>query len=264
MGWEYLWILALVAAVLCSSGFYKYVYFLSVGYGLAVAGIGASLMIMFGPAMAPVDFVLCIVLVLYGARLSVFLIYREAKSAGYRGTLGQATKLEKPMPVGVKLTIWIGVAVLYVLQTMPVFYRLYNRAADRVLPWIGAAIALCGLAIETLADLEKSAQKKTRPDMAATKGLYRMVRCPNYFGEIVFWTGIFVCGLKAFNFWGQWLGAAFSYLCIIAIMFNGASRLEKRQEAHYGSLPEYRAYADSTPIILPFLPIYHLTGKMKK
>ena len=31
MGWEYLWILALVAAVLCAVGYYKFVYFLSIG-----------------------------------------------------------------------------------------------------------------------------------------------------------------------------------------------------------------------------------------
>ena len=29
----------------------------------------------------------------------------------------------------------------------------------------------------------------------------------------------------------------------------------------YGHLKEYNEYADKTPIILPFLPIYHLNGK---
>ena len=48
MGWEYLWILLIVSAVLCAVGFHKYVYFLSIGYGFAVAGIGAALMILFG------------------------------------------------------------------------------------------------------------------------------------------------------------------------------------------------------------------------
>ena len=37
MGWEYLWILAVVSAVLCAVGFYKFVYFLSIGYGFAIA-----------------------------------------------------------------------------------------------------------------------------------------------------------------------------------------------------------------------------------
>ncbi len=41
-------------------------------------------------------------------------------------------------------------------------------------------------------------------------------------------------------------------------MFNGAQRLEKRQMARYGDNPEYKTYADKTPIIIPLLPVYHL------
>ena len=44
-------------------------------------------------------------------------------------------------------------------------------------------------------------------------------------------------------------------------MFNGAQRLEKRQMARYGENKEYNTYADKTPIIIPFLPIYHLNKK---
>ena len=39
-------ILLIVSAVMCSIGFYKHVYFLSIGYGFSVAGIGAALLIM--------------------------------------------------------------------------------------------------------------------------------------------------------------------------------------------------------------------------
>ena len=43
--------------------------------------------------------------------------------------------------------------------------------------------------------------------------------------------------------------------------FNGAQRLEKRQMARYGENEEYNTYANKTPIIIPFLPIYHLNKK---
>ena len=42
MGWEYLWILAVVSAALCAVGFYKFVYFLSIGYGFALSLIHIS------------------------------------------------------------------------------------------------------------------------------------------------------------------------------------------------------------------------------
>ena len=55
--------------------------------------------------------------------------------------------------------------------------------------------------------------------------------------------------------------AIIAYICIVFIMFNGAQRLEKRQMGRYGDDPEYNAYADKTPIIIPLLPIYHLNKK---
>ena len=47
-------------------------------------------------------------------------------------------------------------------------------------------------------------------------------------------------------------------------MFNGAQRLEKRQLSRYGNNPEYKAYAEKTPIILPLIPIYHLNKESKQ
>ena len=263
MGWQYLWILFAVAAVLSAVGFYKFVYFLSIGYGFAIAGIGVALMALFGPQMQLVHVLQCVLLVAYGARLSGFLLYREIKNAAYRKTLVAATASEKTMPVFVKAAIWVSVSALYVAQASPVFYRQYNAAADAVLPWIGVALSLVALGIETLADSQKSAQKAKNPNMVATEGLYKMVRCPNYFGEILFWTGVFVGGLTALNHWGQWLMAGLGYAAIVLIMFNGAQRLEKRQMSRYGNDPAYIEYADKTPIIIPLLPIYHLNKEKK-
>jgi len=150
---------------------------------------------------------------------------------------------------------------LYVAQTAPVFFRMYNGGEVSVFAWLGILISISGIVLETAADQQKSAQKKENPDMVATKGLYTIVRCPNYFGEILFWTGVFVSSLDILAGIGQWLTAVISYICIVFIMFNGAQRLEKRQMKRYGNDPVYNAYADKTPIIIPFLPVYHLNKK---
>ena len=112
-----------------------------------------------------------------------------------------------------------------------------------------------------MADAQKSAQKQANPHMVATQGLYRLVRCPNYLGEILFWTGVLVGGLSAYQGIGQWLLAVLAYICIVFVMFNGAQRLEKRQMGRYGDNPAYRQYADHTPILLPFVPLYHLNKR---
>ena len=97
--------------------------------------------------------------------------------------------------------------------------------------------------------------------MVATEGLYKIVRCPNYLGEIIFWTGIFISGITTYDGIGQWIMAIVAFVCIVYIMFNGAQRLEKRQMERYGDDPVYNEYANKTPIIIPLLPIYHLNKK---
>ena len=138
------------------------------------------------------------------------------------------------------------------------FYRYYNGSKDIVVPLVGIVISTLGLLLESLADKQKSAQKKENPNMVATKGLYRIVRCPNYLGEIIFWTGVTISGITTYKGAFQWALAIIAYISIVYIMFNGAQRLEKRQMGRYGNDKEYKEYADHTPIIIPFLPIYHL------
>lgn len=53
------------------------------------------------------------------------------------------------------------------------------------------------------------------------------------------------------------------YILIVYVMINGAQRLDKRQEKNYGNNEEYSKYADNTPLIIPFITIYHI-GKYKE
>ena len=262
MPWSLLGILLAVCAVLCAVGFYKFVYFLSIGYGFAVAGGGIAVLIMalVNGTEAPIWVLLiqAALFLAYGIRLSGFLLIREIKNAAYRKTLKEATCDDKKMPFFVLFTIWVSVAVLYTAQVSPMLFRVTNDVTGLVAPIIGFVVSIGGLILETIADEQKSAQKKVRPDMVATEGLYKMCRCPNYLGEIVFWTGVFITGLNAYKTPGQWITAVIAYICIVFIMFNGAQRLVKRQMARYGKDKEYQTYANKTPIIIPLLPIYHL------
>lgn len=269
MPWSLLGILLAVCAVLCCVGFYKFVYFLSIGYGFAVAGGGIAVLVMalINPTETPIWIlaVQAVLFVAYGIRLSGFLLIRELKNVSFKKTDVAKETLakndEKKMPVFVLVTIWVSVAILYTAQVAPMLFRYDNASTDFAVPVIGFAISVFGLILESVADNQKSAQKKVRPDMVATEGLYKIVRCPNYLGEIIFWTGVFISGVTTYGTVGQWLVAVLAYVCIVYIMFNGAQRLEKRQMARYGENEEYNNYADKTPIIIPLLPIYHLNKK---
>ncbi len=261
MGWSYLGILFAICLVVCLCGFYKYVYFLSIGYGFSVSAIGVALAVMglMGKfEMSLPHYLMAALYVIYGIRLSGFLLVRELKNASYRKTLKEATGEESAMPIFVKFAIWIFVGVLYVAQTSPLFFRLYNGGASVTWLWVGIAVSALAVILEAESDREKSAQKAVRPDMVATKGLYKIVRCPNYFAEILFWTGVLLSSFGALKGIGQWVVAVIAYACIVFIMHNGAQRLEKRQMARYGENEEYQNYANSTPILIPLIPIYHL------
>jgi steroid 5-alpha reductase family enzyme len=266
MPWSLLGILYIVCAVLCAVGFYKFVYFLSIGYGFAVAGGGIAILVMalITPTEAPLWILLiqAALFLAYGIRLSGFLLVRELKNVTFKKTDVAKDTLakngEKKMPIFVLFAIWVSVAVLYTAQVSPMLFRVTNNTTGVILPIIGFAISIGGLILEAIADEQKSQQKKERPDMVATKGLYKMCRCPNYLGEIIFWTGVFVSGIPCYTEIGHWIMAVFAYVAIVFIMFNGAQRLEKRQMARYGANEEYTTYANKTPIIIPLLPIYHL------
>ncbi len=266
MLWNELLIVCIVCALLCAVGFYKFVYFLSIGYGFAIAGGGITVLVL-SIMNGRTDGVLWLAIlqtllfIAYGARLSGFLLVREIKNAAYQKTLKEEIGADKKIPIFVSVAIWVTVAILYTAQVSPMLYRYANGSKDVVVPLIGILISVSGLILESAADRQKTAQKKENPKMVATKGLYKIVRCPNYLGEIIFWTGVLIAGITTYTGIGQWLMAILAYVSIVYVMFNGAQRLEKRQMARYGNDKEYNDYADKTPIIIPFLPIYHLNKK---
>ena len=247
-----LFILLAVALVVSSMGFKKYVWFISLGYGFSIAAEGIALLIMF--PRSPLTIVACVLFIIYGCRLGGYLAYRELKSGSYSKHMKGEVK--EDVVFGVKIAIWITCAILYVLQVSAVFYRLQNGAADNVWLGIGIVIMICGIVLESSADLQKNIAKKKNPRRFVDTGLYRIVRCPNYLGELVFWTGVLIGGIGAVAGVGQWILVLLGYFGIVFVMFSGARRLEIRQNKNYGNDPEYQEYVKTVPILLPFIPLY--------
>lgn len=249
---EKIWILLGVALLISALGFKKYVWFISLGYGFSIAGEGLAMLLMF--RQSALTALLCALFIVYGCRLGGYLAYREVKSSTYSSHM--KGEIRESVSIGVKLAIWVTCAALYVLQVLPAFYRLNNGATDNAWLIAGMAVMACGVALESAADIQKNRAKKRNPRRFVDTGLYRLVRCPNYLGEVLFWTGVLIGGIGALSGPGQWAMALIGYLGIIYVMFSGARRLEIRQNKNYGSDPEYREYVKTVPILLPFVPLY--------
>ena len=261
--WTEFLIIAAVCALGCSMGFKHFIWFISIGYGFAVS-CGSLAILVLAIIKGRLNLLLvlqCAVLFIYGLRLGLFLYLRETKNAAYKKTLDSQTGNDKKMPIFVSIFMWAYSAFLYDGEMSPIFFRNWHGKYGDILPWIGLVISAIGVATEALADKQKSAQKAKNPNMVATEGLYKLVRCPNYFGEILTWTGVFVGGLTALTGVWEWVIACVCYVSIVFIMINGAQRLEKRQDGRYGEMQEYKDYTAKTPILFPFLPIYSLAKK---
>ncbi len=250
------WLLFAVCMIVSSIGFKNYVWFISLGYGFSIAAEGLAMLLLYNQSLSAGTIVCCLLFLIYGCRLGGYLAIREFKSGSYKKNMVGEIKQGKDVPFGVKIAIWVTCAVLYVTQISAVFYRLHNGSGTSVATWVGAVIMLFGIILESAADLQKNAAKKVNPKRFVDTGLYRLVRCPNYLGEMIFWTGVLVSGIGAVSGIGQWIVVLVGYVGIIFVMFSGARRLEIRQNKNYGKDPEYQKYVKTVPILVPFIPLY--------
>ena len=124
--------------------------------------------------------------ILYGLRLGGYLTYRELKSSSFNTKMQTEIKVGKGMSLIAKCGIWISAALLYACETSPVIFRLENAKGTDGWVTAGVIIMATGLVLETTADLQKSAAKKVNPKRFVDTGLYKLVRCPNYLGEMTF------------------------------------------------------------------------------
>jgi steroid 5-alpha reductase family enzyme len=245
-------------------GFKKFVYFISIGYGYSIAAMAlVSLIVgLVSGRLEPIAATEAALLAIYGIRLGTYLALREAKPS-YQATQAADGDRSGAGSVGLKLAVWLTVALLYVAMFTPCAMRFAAAATGRpdpapALSIVGLAIMAAGLLLEGIADRQKSAAKKIAPKRFCDSGLYKIVRCPNYFGETLVWTGNLLAGAALLGNWLAWLLAAVGYASIVLIMKGSARRLEIKQGERYGSDPEYQAYVKRVPILVPLLPVYSL------
>ena len=253
----FMWTIVIVAAIGCCMGFKEFVWFMSVGYGFAVMCIGAFLLI-FGLVTGHITLaggLMAALFIIYGYRLGGYILKRELTNAAYRKTL-ESTGSTKALPVPVSAVMWVLFALLYTAQTSAVTYRVVNQSTDNAFAFLGAAIMALAILGEATADRQKSAAKKQNPKRFCDTGLFKIVRCPNYFCEILFWVGVTVSGIGAVQ-GKQWIIVLIALVLIVFIMYNSAQRLELRHEKTYGLDRAYQKYSDTVPLLFPFTRHYH-------
>lgn len=255
-------LLFLTCLIISSIGYYRLVYFISVGYGYSIAGMAILTFILSFTKLDLFALIHLALLTLYGIRLATYLVMRDFNTT-YAGELKEIKKHDQRTPLYKKAGIWLGVSLLYVCMFMPAYARVNalqkaTLSASPIFPILGLSIMVLGILLEALADYQKSAFKKKAPKDFCSIGLYAFVRCPNYLGEILFWTGNFIASLAFMRSLLFLIPSLIGYICIVLIMMGSTKRLEFKQDDRYGHLEAYNTYRSSVPVLFPFLPIYTL------
>jgi steroid 5-alpha reductase family enzyme len=251
-----------MALLISAIGFYRAVYFISIGYAFSIVAMAIVMPIRHLDSLWWVSVLQNGLLVLWGLRLGIYLVRREYQ-ASYRKEMTNVQDRSSGMAWWTKVIIWISVSLLYVTMTSPALFGLVAVSGSTswvstLLPLLGLLIMSGGFILETVADQQKSTFKASSPHQYCDVGSYRWVRCSNYLGEILFWVGNWTIGLVIYDSPMKWTVGLVGVVCIVLIMMGSTKRLESSQDARYGDQDEYQKYIRTVPVLFPFAPLYSL------
>jgi steroid 5-alpha reductase family enzyme len=126
-----------------------------------------------------------------------------------------------------------------------------RQAGRGWLDWVGVAVWAVGLAFEAVGDaqLVRFTADPANGHRVLDRGLWRLTRHPNYFGDVVAWWGIGIVGLGAGGAWWALTGPAVNTLILARL--TGKPLLE----ATIGERrPGYAEYIARTSGFIPLPP----------
>ena len=260
-------VIQVLILLVSSYGIIKPIFVIAQGYGLSIFVFGSTLIILLlryaitNRMSFPVIVLMAqsFMLVAYGFRLAYYIGMRNKKDAYIKNRQGS---FNKPVSFLLTIPLWVLVSFLYLCYGLPVLigYRalIGGYRLNSVLHLVGTLIMLAGLVIEAVADSQKSQSKLEKPNRFCDCGVYHYCRMPNYFGELIFWTG---CSLSCI---GDEMSAIqigfclFGIVCAYYIMLHSASSLDKSQFERYHGDSEYMKYRCEVPVLFPFTHWYSM------
>lgn len=149
---------------------------------------------------------------------------------------------------------WVGQAVAVWVILLPALLALFQgHLTLGMVSYVGLAIWLAGLVIETIADLQKYrfAQNPANRNAWIQTGIWKYSRHPNYFGEILVWVGIYWFVIPGLSSIDAYIAAIGPLFIITLLMFvSGIPLLEKSADAKWGKNPEYQRYKKYTSLLV--------------
>ena len=200
-------------------------------------------------AINPASLIIAIFIVIWAIRLSSFLFLRISKDGEDKRFRSIKPNLTQFFMTWTLQGMWVSLCSMCALtaintgrlEIMNIFFIL------------GACIFIIGLYIEIKADNQKSRFRSIpeNRDRFITEGLWSKSRHPNYFGEILLWSGVALMSVSALEGlqYITLISPIFTYLLLVHV--SGVRMLEARANIKWGQDLEYKNYVKNTPMLFP-------------
>jgi len=188
---------------------------------------------------------------LWGLRLGLHLFKRVLQD-------GKDSRFDKVRGNPGVFWIYWTLQGVWVWTTLLPTMILNTSAKDEKTTWkdyLGWSLWLVGFILESLADSQKS---QFRADPAnkgkwISSGLWSLCQYPNYFGEILMWSSLFLPASSVMSGHQYWSVVSPVFVAYLLTRVSGIPILERQGLKKWGHLTEYQKYRQNTAVLVPYI-----------
>lgn len=188
---------------------------------------------------------------IWGLRLGLFLFQRVLQD-------GKDSRFDKARGNPALFFVFWTLQGVWVWMTLWPTLILNTASKDEKLNWkdyVGWSLWLVGFLIESIADHQKS-QFRANPDNKGkwiSTGLWGLCQYPNYFGEILMWSSLFLPASSVMSGYQHWSVISPIFVAYLVTRVSGVPLQEGQALKKWGHLAEYRMYRQSTAKLIPYI-----------
>ena len=194
------------------------------------------------------NIIIVLLITLWAVRLGSFLfmrIHKDGEDKRFRTIKPSATQFFMTWTLQ---GLWVSLCSMCALTAISSDSGIVINASF----YLGLGLFIFGFVTEVIADKQKTAFRSIpeNRDKFITTGLWAKSRHPNFFGEIVIWTGIAVMSFSSLTGlqYLTLISPVFTYLLLVYV--SGVRMLEAQAYTKWGDNEEYIKYKTETPVLM--------------
>ena len=191
------------------------------------------------------DLIIVACVAVWAIRLGSFLFMRIHKAGEDRRFRTIKPNFTRFLMTWTLQGMWVSMCLLCVLTAL----SSYSGVIMNSIFFIGLLVFILGLSIEIIADYQKTVFRRTieNKDKFITTGLWSLSRHPNYFGEILLWTGVAVMSISSLQGLQYITLISPIFVYILLVYISGIRILEDQAKKKWGHLDSFKEYLKNTP-----------------